>query len=228
MLRRAACLLALSTTLSSALAVALGTPAAASSPRESPEPTAVSQAADGSYKRLTRIIRVPVEGAQLSFWTKRDTEPGWDYFFVEARTAGGTDWTTLPDSNGHTSPDTGQSCPYWHQIHPFLAHYQRGTGEQSCSPEGHTGEWWAASGTSDDYERWSVDLSRYAGRDAEVSISYASDDVVQGEGVEVSGIVISTGADPTDRDGVHAWRVGGPPEGSAPNANDWVIRQRLA
>ena len=30
--------------------------------------------------------------------------------FVEAREVGGTDWTTLPDANGHTSDDTGEAC----------------------------------------------------------------------------------------------------------------------
>ncbi|HEX9372672.1 MAG TPA: hypothetical protein VF897_16795, partial [Roseiflexaceae bacterium] len=41
---------------------------------------------------------------------RRDTEPDWDYVFVEAHTVGQDDWTTLPDANGHTSQDTGQSC----------------------------------------------------------------------------------------------------------------------
>ena len=42
--------------------------------------------------------------AGLSFWVKRDTEPNWDFFFVEAHTVGVDDWTTLPDVNGHSSP----------------------------------------------------------------------------------------------------------------------------
>ena len=33
--------------------------------------------------------------------------------FVEAHTVGQDDWTTLPDLNGHTSQDTGLSCPFW-------------------------------------------------------------------------------------------------------------------
>ena len=47
----------------------------------------------------------------MSFQVNRDTEHDWDFLFVEARTAGGDDWTTLPDLNGHTSQDTGE-CPY--------------------------------------------------------------------------------------------------------------------
>ena len=71
---------------------------------------AISQAAATTYKRLVRTVDVPAAGAQLSFWVNRDTEPNWDYFFVEAHTAGADDWTTLPDANGHTSDATRASC----------------------------------------------------------------------------------------------------------------------
>ena len=44
---------------------------------------------------------------------------------VEAHTVGQEDWTTLPDMNGHTTDDTGQSCLIdWRSIHPFLDNYQ--------------------------------------------------------------------------------------------------------
>ena len=69
-----------------------------------------SQIADVSYKRLTRQIAVPAGGGNLTFWTSYDTESHWDHLFVEARTAGGDNWTTLPDANGHTTQDTGDSC----------------------------------------------------------------------------------------------------------------------
>ena len=93
------------------------------------------------------------------------------------------DWTTLPDLNGHTSQDTGQLVPVLAVLHPFLEHYQADNGDGTCSPAGTSGAWWAATGTSDGYEHWAVDLSAYAGSDVEVSISYASDDVVQLSGV---------------------------------------------
>ncbi len=73
----------------------------------------ISQQANNSYKRLTRTISVPADGATLSFWMTRATEPTWDFSFVEARPVGTDDWTTLPDVNGHTSNDTGSSCPFW-------------------------------------------------------------------------------------------------------------------
>lgn len=86
---------------------------------------AYSQSADLAYKRLARTINVPASGGELSFWVWRDTEPMWDYFFVEAHPVGSDDRTTLPDANGHTSQDTGNVCRSWLGLHPFLEHYRR-------------------------------------------------------------------------------------------------------
>ena len=81
----------------------------------------------------------------LTFRASYDTEPEWDFLFVEARTPGGDDWTTLPDANGHTTPDTGDSCPEgWVELHPHLAHYQTWDGEASCTAVGSSGSWNAA------------------------------------------------------------------------------------
>ena len=187
---------------------------------------AISHRAEPSYKRLIRTISVPNGGAKLSFWVKRDTEPNWDFTFVEAHTLGKGDWTTLRDLNGHTSADTGFSCPYWLGLHPFLAHYQTAK-DGSCSPTGTTGKWWAVSGASDGWEQWKVDLSRYAGRDARVSITYASDDSIQHHGVFVDDIVVTTGAGTTsfedDGNTFDGWTVPGAPESSKPNRNDWTV-----
>ena len=83
-----------------------------------PEPRTGSRYAitggdDSAYKRLSRVIDVPAGGGELSFYVSRDTEPAWDFFFVEARPVGTEDWTTLPDLNSHTNQDTGSSCPDW-------------------------------------------------------------------------------------------------------------------
>jgi hypothetical protein len=157
------------------------------------EQYAISQRGDPSYKRLMRKISVPQDGATLSFWISRDTEPNWDFVFVEAKTVGVNDWTTLRDLNGHTSQDTGFSCPFWHELHPFLTHYQTDDDGGSCLPDGSTGEWWAASGSSDGWEKWKVDLSDYAGKTVRVSVSYASDDFIQYAGAFVDDILVSTG-----------------------------------
>lgn len=186
-----------------------------------------SQAADNSYKRLTRTIAVPAGGAQLSFWLARDTEPNWDFTFVEARTAGAEDWTTLPDANGHTSAVTGFSCPRWHIQHPFLTHYQTGDSAGGCMAAGSSGVWRAASGASDGWEQWTADLAGFAGTNVEVSISYVSDDVTQNPGVFVDDVVVSTGEGSTsfedDGDTLDGWTVPGQPTGSPGNVNDWIV-----
>ena len=53
------------------------------------------------YKRLTRTVDLTgkTRGA-LTFKVSYDTEPDFDYVFVEAHTVGQDDWTTLPDANG--------------------------------------------------------------------------------------------------------------------------------
>lgn len=123
-------------------------------------------------------------------------------------------------------PD-GQTARYASsRPHPFLTHYQTDNGDGTCTPTGTTGDWWAATGASDGYEPWTVDLSAYAGSDVEVSISYASDDIIQATGVYVDDIEVSTGEGSTsfedDGDTFDGWTVPGAPEGSEPNPNDWI------
>ena len=183
-----------------------------------------SQIADVTYKRLTRTIDLTGQATgNLSFWVSRDTEPAWDFVFVEAHTVGQDDWTTLPDANGHTSTDTGDSCPEgWHVLHPFLAHYQTTNADNTCSATGTTGSWNAASGNSGGWEQWSLDLSGFAGKQVEVSIAYVSDWSIQNLGVFVDDTAVSTGATTSFEDGLGGWTVSGAPAGSAPNGNDWI------
>ncbi|HEU5098186.1 MAG TPA: M14 family zinc carboxypeptidase [Roseiflexaceae bacterium] len=191
---------------------------------------AYSQIADISYKRLTRTIDLSGQSSgNLSFWISRDTEPDWDFVFVEAHTVGQDNWTTLPDQNGHTSPSTGPqnpdlaSCPGgWHELHPFLEHYQTFDGVGSCTSTGTTGTWNAASGRSNGWEQWSIDLSAYAGQPVEISIAYVSDWSVQGLGVFIDDTTISTGASTSFEDNLGGWTVTGPAPGSAPNGNNFI------
>ncbi|MDT0212384.1 M1 family aminopeptidase [Rothia sp. ARF10] len=186
---------------------------------------AITGGDDFAYKRLSRVIDVPAAGGQLSFHVTRDTEPGWDFFFVEAREVGTDDWTTLPDLAGHTDRYPGNACPFWLEIHPFLGHYQSDDGNDGCTPTGSTGEWHAASGASDGYEQWRLDLSAYAGSSVEIALSLASDDVVSFNGVYVDEVVGPKGSGTTsfeaDADPLDGWTVPGPPAGSPGNAGDW-------
>jgi hypothetical protein len=182
-----------------------------------------SQIADVSYKRLTRQILVPPAGGSMTFWTSYDTEPAWDHLFVEARTAGGDNWTTLPDANGHTTTSTGQSCPAgWVTLHPQLAHYQTFDGVGACTALGTTGAWNAASGNSAGWQQWSINLSAYAGQSVEISIAYASDWASQGIGVFLDDITLPDGTSTSFETGLEGWAVTGPPPGSAPNSNNFI------
>jgi len=188
-----------------------------------------SQPGDAAYKRLATTISVPAAGATLAFWINRSTEDWWDFVAVEAHHPGLDDWTTLPDANGHTTQDGGGLCRY-SGVHPFLAHYMTplppdASGEVGCDPVGTTGVWNAATGTSDGYEPWSVDLGDFAGGDVELSISYITDESVQFLGLSVDDIVVSTGQASTGFEGgsLAPWTVPGAPEGSPGNTTDWIV-----
>ncbi|MET0769701.1 MAG: M1 family aminopeptidase [Solirubrobacteraceae bacterium] len=188
---------------------------------------AFSQSANLAYKRLQHTFAVPASGGELTFHVTRDTEPTWDFFFVEAHTAGQDDWTSLPDENGHTSQSTGSVCPYWLGLHPFLEHYQTETDDGGCEPAGTTGEWHAASGPSGGYEEWTIDLDAYAGKTIELALTAASDDIVAYPGVFVDDVTGPGGAGTTsfedDGNELDGWTTPGAPAGSEPNPNDWTV-----
>jgi hypothetical protein len=189
-----------------------------------------SQLADVSYKRLTREIAVPAGGGELTFWTSYDTEPDWDYLTVEARTAGGSDWTTLPDANNHTTQATGESCKSaqssgWRTLHPHLDHYQTFNPgpPTSCTPTGTTGEWNAASGNSGGWQEWRIDLGDYAGKTVEISVAYISDWSTQNLGVFLDDFAWPGGSTSFEGADTGGWQIGGPPPGSGANANNWKV-----
>ncbi len=179
---------------------------------------------DVAYKRLSTTIDLTgAATATMSFATSYAIESDWDFMFVEAHTVGTDDWTTLPDQNGHTSQNTGQSCQsgWVDQLHPFLAHYM----DAACNPTGSTGEWHAATGPSAGIEQWEIDLSDYAGSVVEVSISFATDWATGDLGVFVDDVSVTadgtTVLDTSFEDGLGGFTVPGSPEGSAPNSGDW-------
>ena len=185
---------------------------------------AIAPGSNDAYQRLARRIDVPQEGATISFDLARDTEPGFDYVFVEAHTVGQDDWTTLRDLNGHTSQGTGRQCATWSDERPFILEHYQTQRRRSCRPVGPTGEWWAADGASDGVERWEVDLGAYAGSEVEVSITYLTDGSFRGAGVTVDDVQVSTGAGSTSfEEGLEGWTVPGPPEGDAANRTDWRV-----
>ncbi|GAA1310078.1 zinc carboxypeptidase [Planotetraspora silvatica] len=189
---------------------------------------AQSGQADVSWKRLTRTVDLTGKtSGNLSFWTSYNTEPNWDFLTVEAHTVGQDDWTTLPDANGHTSGEPGDSCASgWVDIHPSTAHYQTFDGATSCTGTGTTGSWHAASGSSNGWQQWSIDLTAYAGKQVEVSISYISDWGTQGLGVWVDDTKVTadgaTVSETSFEGDLGGWTVAGPPADSSEAPNDWT------
>jgi hypothetical protein len=184
----------------------------------SPTHYVYSQRADVRYQRLMNTFAVAPGDDELSFFMSYDTEPNWDFVFVEAHTVGQDDWVTLP-VDGITSSDTGESCPEgWFELHPWLERYQGA----DCSGAG----WNATSGRSPGWEEWDVDLSSFGSANVEVSISYASDWAAQGLGVWIDDIDAPGTAADTDFEasGMAGWTVGDPTElGSDLNALDWTL-----
>ncbi|MFI9641108.1 M14 family zinc carboxypeptidase [Micromonospora sp. NPDC051925] len=170
-----------------------------------------------SYKRFTRTIDLSkATTGRLRFTTSFDLPNDQDFVFVEAHTPGSDDWTTLPEANGRTTTAIGQACSDGVTTTPFLSHYIGA----DCEPTGSTGSWNAASGSSAGRQEWNIDLSRYAGRQVEVSISYVDFSVVPGPGVflddariEVDGVTSARTSFETDLGG---WTAAAPPAGSPP------------
>jgi hypothetical protein len=72
------------------------------------------------------------------------------------------------------------------------------------------------------WQRWSVDLSRWAGQSVEISIAYASDWATQNLGVFIDDVTLPDGTTTSFETGLDGWTVSGPPPGSGANANDWI------
>ncbi|MEW9551434.1 M14 family zinc carboxypeptidase [Nonomuraea sp. NPDC050783] len=182
---------------------------------------------DVAWKRLTTTVDLTGRSSgELTFWTSYDTEADWDFLTVEAHTVGGDDWTTLPDANGHTSQNTGESCKTensggWRQIHPFTQRYQG----PNCEPTGSSGAWHAASGNSGGWQQWRIDLTPYAGKRVELSISYISDWSTQGAGVFLDDAAVTldgaTTAQTSFETDLGGWSVGAPPAGTSASINNW-------
>jgi hypothetical protein len=176
-----------------------------------------SQQADISYKQLARSFTMPGGGGDMTLRLSYDTEPAWDFVFVEIHNVATDTWSTAPDLMGHTSSDTGESCPEgWHELHPWLEQYQGA----DCSGAG----WNASSGRSNGWEEWQIDLDAFAapGENIEVYISYASDWAAQGLGTFVDYIQMPGEPVESFETGEGSWSVTGPPAGSAPNPNNFI------
>ncbi|GAB2824100.1 M14 family metallopeptidase [Actinoallomurus bryophytorum] len=185
--------------------------------------------ADSSYMRLTRTIdlsgvtaaQAPKLAAQLSY----DTEEGYDNVIVEAHTAGTDDWTTLPDLGGRSDTGVPAECDagFLLAMHPWLKHYL--TLGTPCGGSGTSGSWNRFTGNSGGWVPVSFDLSAYAGKKMEVSISYVTDPASGGIGAFVDDTKVTTAGGTSDAEGFEAglgpWSVPGAPAGSPANVKDF-------
>jgi hypothetical protein len=198
----------------------------------------VAGSRDEGWQRLTHEIDMTGKTTgSLKFKVSYDTEDTYDYVVVEAHTKGQDDWTTLEEKTGLTTDDVGSSCDInWDTLHPFLTHYQTNTNksedadEADCTPVGTTGtppgHWFGATGNSGGFQDWDFDLSAFAGRDIEVSISYIQDFASAGLGVFVDDTSITRdgATESTDfESGSGGWVAADAPAGSANDAH-WTNR----
>ncbi|MEU1043050.1 M14 family zinc carboxypeptidase [Streptomyces sp. NPDC005551] len=186
---------------------------------------------DDAYKRLTRTIDLTgVSAADKPALRTRllwDTESGYDHAVLEAHTTGADDWTTLPDAGGATSTAVPAECEAGYLIreHPALRRYLT-PGATACANTGTTGAWNSFTGASDGWQQVDFDLSAYAGKSVEVSLSYISDPSSGGHGLLADDASLVVGGTVTGTEGFEtslgAWSVPGPPAGSPAVLKDWA------
>lgn len=186
---------------------------------------------DDAYKRLTRTVDLTGVSASgkpsLSTRLLWDTEPGYDHAVVEAHTVGADDWTTLPETGGATRTTVPSDCGAGFLIgeHPWLTHYLTLSGN-ACTATGSTGSWNSLTGSSDGWRQVAFDLSAYAGKSVEVSITYITDPGSGGHGVLADDASLVVGGLAKDSEGFEsslgAWSVTGPPLGSPAVLKDWT------
>ena len=105
--------------------------------------------------------------------------------------------------------------PSWFELHPFLERYQTLNADGTCSPHGSTGagQWNAASGSSNGWQQWSIDLDNWAGGTVEISIAYISDWGTQNLGVFLDDIAWPGGSTSFEGTDTGGWQITGPPDG---------------
>ncbi|MER7760865.1 M14 family zinc carboxypeptidase [Streptomyces sp. NPDC097619] len=185
---------------------------------------------DDDWKRLTRTIDLTgvtaADRPELRLALNWNTEPGYDHAVLEARTAGGDDWTTLPERSGLTSATVPEECGagFFIESHPFLARYLT-LGAGTCTPAGASGAWNSFTGSSAGWKQTAFDLSPYAGRSVEVSLAYITDPGSGGRGVFADDARLNVGGVDREQEGFESslggWTAQGAPAGSPEIPGDW-------
>ncbi|MFD3512324.1 M14 family zinc carboxypeptidase [Streptomyces sp. NPDC058657] len=185
----------------------------------------------GQYKRLTRTVDLtgvsaadrPTLKAALNW----NTENGYDHAVLEAHTAGAEDWTTLPEAGGATRNTVPTQCDqgFFMDAHPFLTHYLTRS-DAGCTATGTSGSWNSFTGSSAGWKPVSFDLSAYAGKKVELSLSYLTDPSDLGRGVFLDDTRLSVGGADRETEGFETslgvWTPGAAPAGSPAVESPWA------
>ncbi|MEV7191807.1 M14 family zinc carboxypeptidase [Streptomyces sp. NPDC093510] len=187
--------------------------------------------ADQDWKRLTRTIDLTgvsaADAPELRFALNWNLEPGYDHGLLEAHTAGADDWTTLPDKNGNSSATVPAECAagFFVNSHPFLRHYLT-VGADTCTASGTSGSWNSFTGSSGGWKPVAFDLSAYAGKKVEVSLSSVTDPSSGGRGLFADNAQLVVGGTATQTEGFESslgsWTAAPAPAGSPNITGDWA------
>ncbi|MEU9718714.1 M14 family zinc carboxypeptidase [Streptomyces sp. NPDC047976] len=185
---------------------------------------------DDDWKRLTRTIDLTkvtaADQPKLKMALNWNTEEGYDHAVLEARTAGGDDWTTLPDAGGLSSATVPAECEagFFVNGHPFLRRYLTLAGG-GCTASGSSGAWNSFTGSSGGWKQVAFDLSAYAGKTVEVSLAYVTDPGSGGRGVFADEARVSVGGADQPAEGFETslgtWTAQPAPAGSPDVPGDW-------
>ncbi|MYY08445.1 zinc carboxypeptidase [Streptomyces sp. SID4919] len=186
---------------------------------------------DRDWKRLTRTIDLTgvsaADAPELRTALNWNVENRYDHVLLEAHTEGADDWTTLPDRNGASSTDAPVECEagYFVNGHPFLRHYLT-LGAGACANTGTTGSWNSFTGSSGGWKQVAFDLSAYAGKKVELSLSYVTDPGSGERGVFADQAQLVVGGTARDTEGFETslgtWSVAPAPAGSPTVTGDWA------
>lgn len=127
-------------------------------------------------RSIVRQVTVPGGGGSLTFDALWDTEPGWDFGFVQVSDDGGKTWTSLSTADTTTDHDPGAISAVTSQLPGFT---------------GDGGTW----------KTETADLSAYAGKNVLIGFRYITDSGVNEAGFWVRNIAVAGTAVPTTLDG---------------------------
>ena len=195
-----------------------------STPRSGPS-SPYSGQADTRTSGCSARSGCPPAGRRCRSGSPRDRD-GLGLLLRRGAPAGSDDWTTLPDASGHPEPDTGNSSARSAGQQPFLAHYQ--TDRDGGRAAGRdAGDWWAAPAraTAGSSGRSTCRVRRAARSRSRSPTPATTSFSATGSRSTTSWCPAGPGS---RRSRTTATRstdgpCPAPPQGSAGNANDWIV-----